>query len=178
MPPRARSRSIRKSATTEPARSSITSWTATSRLPSPGGRAVSSGGGYTSSPQPGCSPVAWIVKLVEQAVDRRQHVVDADQRAPLQRPPRMVQSEDQALVHVLRRAHSLADRERGLVHQLAHDPPQHEAGHLGNPLGVETERAEEVLDRLVVLAGELDEAARLEGRQEVEAGSRPAPQRP
>src|ERR687895_756921 len=71
--------------------------------------------------------VAFLAPLRPQPVDRRQHVLEPDDLAPGDGAARMVQPQREAGVHVLGRADALADGERRLVHQLADDPPQHQA---------------------------------------------------
>ena len=92
--------------------------------------------------------VALLAALGPEPVDRGEHVVEADRLAPRHRPARVVEAERQAGVHVVGRAHALADRERRLVHELADDPAEHQARGVGHPLGVQAERVEEALGRL------------------------------
>ena len=57
-----------------------------------------------------------VVEVVEEAVDRGEHVVEAEQPAPFDRAARVVEAELHAGVHVLRGPDALAHRERRLVH--------------------------------------------------------------
>ena len=78
-------------------------------------------------------------------IDHREHVLEADVPTPCDGAPRMVEPERQPRIDVLRRAHALADGEHPLVHELADDPPEHEARRVPDPLGVEAERGKEPL---------------------------------
>src|SRR3954454_1058126 len=98
---------------------------------------------YASATQQGRRPVAGVVQLVEEPVDHREHVVEAQQPAPGHGPARVVEPKRHAGVHVLGRAHALADRERSLVHQLADDPAEHEPRRVLHPLAHEAALLEE-----------------------------------
>src|SRR5436305_3266869 len=106
---------------------------------------------YGSAAQQGRRPVTRVVQLGEQPVDGGKDVLEADRAAPLDRPARVIQPEREPRVDVVRGADSLADRERRLVHQLAHDSPEHETRRIRHPLGVEPTAAEDALDRFVAL---------------------------
>src|SRR5436305_12716232 len=123
---------------------------------------------YGSAAQQGRRPVTRVVQLGEQPVDGGKGVLEADRAAPLDRPARVVQAERQAGVDIIGGADSLADRERRLVHELADHPAEHEARRIRHPLGVEPAAAEEALDPLAALAGQLNKARRLERRPPVE----------
>src|SRR5689334_14922595 len=88
----------------------------------------------------------------------------------------MVEPERHASVHVLGRPDALTDRERSLIHELARDAPEHEAGRIADPFGHEPARLEEIGNRIVTFAGQLDQ--RSERRHEVEADARPLPESP
>src|SRR4051812_32455432 len=87
-------------------------------------------------PQQWRGAVALLAQLLVQSVERRQHVVEFDLVAPLERPARPVVAPAHCDVHVLGRSDSLRNRERGLVDELADDPAQHEAGRIPNSLDV------------------------------------------
>ena len=87
----------------------------------------------------------------------------------------MGEAQGEAGVHVVGRSHALADRERSLVHQLADDPAEHEAGGVGHPLRVEAQPSEEALGGLGGgrggggEAGELGEPRVRDRREQMEA---------
>src|SRR3954464_13791352 len=95
--------------------------------------------------------------------------------APGERPPGVRETESEPRVHIAGRAHALADRERRLVHELAHDPAEHEPGRVADPLAVHAELREEVLDSCRPLVGgrgqarELGELHVLDRWEQVEA---------
>src|SRR3954466_12417916 len=61
--------------------------------------------------------VALLAQLEAQPVEHCQDVLGADRLAPGERPARMVEPQDHAVVDVLARAHALADGEARLVDQ-------------------------------------------------------------
>src|SRR3954453_16082118 len=119
-----------------------------------------------AAPEQRRRPVARVAVLVEEAVDRREHPVKADQAAPLDRAAGMVEAERDARVDVVGRTDALADRERRLVHELRDDPAEHQPRRITDPLGVQPAPVEEVVGRLAALAGQLRQPA---AREHVEA---------
>ena len=75
-------------------------------------------------------------------------VVEPDDVGPRERTVRMVEPEQQARVDVLDRADTLAHGESGLVDDLAHDPAEHEARRVADPLADHPQGAEEPLGGL------------------------------
>ena len=72
-------------------------------------------------------------------------MVEADLVGPRERAARVVEAVDHAGVDVLGAADALAERERGLVDELADDPAEHQARGVADPRGVLAERGEEAL---------------------------------
>src|SRR5215212_9132228 len=101
-------------------------------------------------------------------------MVEADRLAPRDGTAGMGQAEGEARVHVVRGAHALADREGRLVHELAHDPAEHEARRVLHPFGEDAQGREEALrglagERLRAgKASQLDEPRVVEWGEEME----------
>src|SRR5215207_8827860 len=100
------------------------------------------------APEQRGGPVALLAALVPKPVENGHHVFHPDRLAPADRAAGMIEPEREAGVHVLLRADALADREPGLVHELADDPAEDEPGSVVHPLRREAEPGEERLRRL------------------------------
>ena len=102
-------------------------------------------------------------------------MLEADQVGPRERSPRVAEAEYHAEVDVLGAADAFAEREGGLVDDLADDPPEHQPGRVPDPRHVLAERVEETLGargrdgRGALAARQLDQARVPERRQRVEA---------
>ena len=125
-------------------------------------------------------PVALLAVLLPQALQRREHGARADQVAPRERPPRVVEAQLHAPIDVRGRADALAEREARLVDELGDDPPADEPRPVADPFRAAAERREERLGRGGDRrggdrpAGELDEPGVAHGQGQGEAGRAPA----
>src|SRR4051794_25433867 len=68
--------------------------------------------------------VALLAALVDEREQHGENVVEPDCVRPAENPARVVEAVHHAGVNVLHAADALAERERGLVYDLADDPPE------------------------------------------------------
>src|SRR5205807_1059975 len=100
--------------------------------------------------------------FVSQRVEDGEDVVEADRVRPAEDSTGVVHPVDKSRVDIRGAADALAERERGLVGDLADDPAQHQPGRIADPRDVLSERGEESLRsvsgrlRRVGATGQLD----------------------
>src|SRR5947209_1074217 len=89
--------------------------------------------------------IALLSTLVDEREQHGEDVVEPDLVRPAENPARVVEAVHHAGVNVVSVSNPLAEGERGLVYDLADDPPEHEAWRVGDPFGALAQRSEEAL---------------------------------